>query len=79
MINGQYPEMRYDPHYAGFMRVEIRCLWPLYAEFAYKYMWELCSPVPKGLIPVYDGGTGKAQDEEGNIHRIATERAVRLF
>ncbi|KAF7122274.1 hypothetical protein CNMCM5793_000231 [Aspergillus hiratsukae] len=64
MIDGRYPETRYDLQYAGFMRVEIPCLWPLYVELTNKYMWELCPSVPQGSIPVYDGGTGKAHDEE---------------
>jgi hypothetical protein len=79
MIDGRYPETQYEPQYTGFMRVEIRCLWPLYVELTSKYMWELCPSVPEGLIPVYDGGTGKAHDEEGNVHPIATDRGVRLF
>ncbi|KAF7173063.1 hypothetical protein CNMCM6106_007190 [Aspergillus hiratsukae] len=79
MIDGRYPETRYEPKYTGFMRVELPCLWPLYAELTSKYMWELCPSVPEDLIPVYDGGTGKAHDEEGNVHRIATDRGVRLF
>jgi hypothetical protein len=79
MIDGRYPETRYDLQYAGFMRVKISCLWPLYTELTSKYMWELCPSVPEGLIPVYDGGTGTAHDEEGNVHPIATDRGVRLF
>jgi hypothetical protein len=79
MIDGRYPETQYEPQYTGFIQVEIRCLWPLYVELTSKYMWELCPSVPEGLIPVYDGGTGKAHDKEGNVHPIATDRGVRLF
>ncbi|GFF82093.1 hypothetical protein IFM47457_05691 [Aspergillus lentulus] len=79
MIDGRYPETRYDLQYTGFMRVEIPYLWPLYAELTSKYMWELCPSVPEGLIPVYDGATGKAHDEEGNVHLIVMHRGGWLF
>ncbi|PKX98460.1 uncharacterized protein P174DRAFT_381972 [Aspergillus novofumigatus IBT 16806] len=80
MIDGRYhPETRYGLQYTGFMRVEIPRLWHLYAELTSKCMCELCPSVPEGLLPVYDGGTGKAHDEEGNVHPIATDRGVRLF
>lgn len=79
MIDGRYPETRYDLQYTGFMRVEIPYLWPLYAELTSKYMSELCPSVPKGLIPVYDGATGKAHDEEGNVHLIVMHRGGWLF
>ncbi|KAJ5195295.1 uncharacterized protein N7498_008733 [Penicillium cinerascens] len=67
MIDGRYPENRYKPHYTGYMRVDILSLWNLYIEFKFRYMQELCPLVPDGLIPVYDSGTGKAQDEDGNV------------
>ncbi|KAJ5115775.1 hypothetical protein N7456_000123 [Penicillium angulare] len=80
MIDGRYPENRYEPCYTGYMRVEIKSLWSLYLEFQSKDMQELCPSVPAGLIPVYDSGTGKAQDEEGNFHLTAADRrGVRLF
>lgn len=79
MIDGRYPENRYEPGYTGYMRVEILSLWSLYDELRFKHMQELCPSVPDGLIPFYDSGTGKAQDEEGNFFPTAADRTPRLF
>ncbi|CEO59510.1 hypothetical protein PMG11_04184 [Penicillium brasilianum] len=79
MVDGRYPENRYEPHYTGYMRVEILSLWSLYYEFQMKDMQELCPSVSDGLIPVYDSGTGKAQDEEGHVFPTAADRRPRLF
>lgn len=79
MIDGRYPENRYEPRYTGYMRVEILSLWSLYNALTSKYMQELCPSVSDGLIPVYDGGSGKAQDEEGNVFPTAAKRKTRLF
>ncbi|CAI7583424.1 unnamed protein product [Penicillium pancosmium] len=79
MIDGRYPENRYEPGYTGYMRVEILSLWGLYDELRIKHMQELCPSVPDGLIPFYDSGTGKAQDEEGNFFPTAADRTPRLF
>ncbi|KAF3385189.1 hypothetical protein F1880_001823 [Penicillium rolfsii] len=79
MVDGRYPENKYESNYTGYMRVEILSLWSLYNEFCMKDMQELCPSVPDGLIPVYDSGTGKAQDEEGNVFPIAADRRPRLF
>ncbi|PKX95430.1 uncharacterized protein P174DRAFT_458970 [Aspergillus novofumigatus IBT 16806] len=68
MIDGRYPKTRYDLQYAGFIQ-----------QLTSKYMWELCPSVPEGLIPVYDAGTGKAYNEEGNVHLITTDQGVWLF
>lgn len=68
MVDGRYPdETGNEPGYTGFMRVDIFCLWFLYGEMGNNSMREVCPKgVPEGLIPVYDEGTGMAQDEEGN-------------
>ncbi|KAJ5141856.1 Mitochondrial carrier protein LEU5 [Penicillium atrosanguineum] len=79
MIDGRYPENRYEPRYTGYMRVEIFSLWNLYTALTFRYMQELCPSVPDGLIPVYDSGTGKAQDEEGNVFPTAADRTTRIF
>ena len=85
MIDGRYPdETRHDPRYKGFMRVDIFCLWFLYEELGNYSMRALCPEgVPEGLIPVYDEGTGRAQDEEGNIVLVlltqGRNRGRRLF
>lgn len=79
MIDGRYPENRYEPGYTGYMRVEVLSLWSLYDELRFKHMQELCPSVPDGLIPFYDSGTGKAQDEEGNFFPTAADRTPRLF
>lgn len=72
MIDGRFPESRHDPRYTGFMRVRIVCLWHLYNELDFHYMdevspFERLPSIPEDLIPVYDGGRGAAQDEEGHI------------
>ncbi|KAJ5986448.1 hypothetical protein N7451_010813 [Penicillium sp. IBT 35674x] len=79
MVDGRYPENRYEPHYTGYMRVEILSLWSLYNEFQMKDMQELCPSVPDGMIPVYDSEAGKAQDEEGNVFPTAADWRPRLF
>lgn len=61
------------------MRVEILCLWFLYQELSGQHMWEVCPSVPEGLIPVFDGGSGKAQDEAENEYPTVLNRGVRLF
>ncbi|KAJ5174367.1 uncharacterized protein N7482_000244 [Penicillium canariense] len=82
MIDGLYPESRDHPRYTGFMRVYVRSLWDLYCQLCRENMRESIPypylfSVPEGLIPVYDGGTGEAQDEEGNIYPIVLERPKR--
>jgi hypothetical protein len=79
MIDGRYPENRYEPRYTGYIRVEILSLWSLYDALKFRYIQELCPPVSDGLIPVYDGGTGKAQDEAGNVFPTLADRKTRLF
>jgi hypothetical protein len=79
MIDGRYPENRYEPGYTGYMRVDVFSLWELYDDLRRQNMQELCTSVPDGLIPFFDGGTGRAQDEEGNFFPIATDRTPRLF
>ncbi|KAH1297266.1 hypothetical protein KXW98_004399 [Aspergillus fumigatus] len=81
MIDGRYPGNKNHPDwpYPGFMRVEIRCLWFLHQELSDQHMWEVCPSVPEGLIPVFDGGTGKAQHEAGNGYPTVLDRGTRLF
>jgi len=79
MVDGRYPENRYEQHYTGYMRVEILSLWSLYYEFQTKDMQELCPSVPDRLIPGYDSGTDKAQDEEGHVFPTAADRRPRLI
>lgn len=77
MVDGQYnATKKHDMPYNGFMRVQINVLWWLYLNLDMLHMEELCPVVPNGLIPVYDGGDGKAQDEDGNIdlRKFAQER-----
>jgi hypothetical protein len=63
------------------MRVDILSLWHLYNELKRRNMQELCPSeiVPEGLIPFYDGGMGKAQDEEGNFIPTVADRTTRIF
>lgn len=70
LVDGRYkPEIKYDkPSYKGFMRVEIDTLWYLYVNLDMVPTDEVCPGVRDGLIPVYDGGDGKAHDEDGNEH-----------
>jgi hypothetical protein len=79
MIDGRYPENMYKPRYTSYMRVEILSLWSMYNALISKYMQEHCPSVSDGLIPLYDGGSGKAQDEEGNALLTAADRKTRLF
>ncbi|KAB8278171.1 hypothetical protein BDV30DRAFT_156276 [Aspergillus minisclerotigenes] len=71
MVDGTYdPERKDNQEYSGFMRVKIRVLWWLYINLRSRPMEELCPSAPPGFIPVYDGGYGEVQDEEGNTHNI---------
>lgn len=79
MIDGWYPENSHGPRYTGYMRVKIDVLWDLYDQLRRRNIQELCPSVPDGLIPFYDGDTGRSQDEEGNFFTIATDRRARLF
>jgi hypothetical protein len=81
MIDGRYPGNRWKARYTGYMRVDILSLWHLYNELKRRNMQELCPSeiVPEGLIPFYDGGMGKAQDEEGNFIPTVTDRTTRIF
>ncbi len=81
MIDGQYPDIRNDPCYTGFMRVYVDFLWDLYCQLCHQDMREsiplrYLHAVPKGLIPVYDGEI-EAQDEEGNRYGIELRRPER--
>ncbi|KAK6829071.1 hypothetical protein RU639_003706 [Aspergillus parasiticus] len=76
MVDGQYnPERKDNPRYSGFMRVKIGFLWWLYMNLRRHEMEELCPNIPPEFIPVYDGGSGEAQDEEGNTHDFPTRPA----
>lgn len=82
MIDGQYPDPRDEPGYTGFMRVYVEYLWDLYCLLCREDMREsipqpYLGAVPEGLIPVYDGDTGEAQDEEGRIFEIVLRRPPR--
>ncbi|KAJ5740097.1 hypothetical protein N7533_012881 [Penicillium manginii] len=81
MIDGRYPGNRWKARYTGYMRVDILSLWHLYNELKRRNMQELCPSeiVPEGLIPFYDSGMGKAQDEEGNFIPTVTDRTTRIF
>lgn len=69
MVYGRYSNtIKYGWAYPSFMRVELLSLWDLYLRMGYKSMSKLCPIVAEGLIPVYEGGNGKACDEEGNEH-----------
>ncbi|KAJ5904314.1 hypothetical protein N7504_006697 [Penicillium tannophilum] len=75
MIDGRYTGN--ESRYSGFMCVEIGPLWWLYLNLKWSTMSQVCPTVPEGLIPIYDGGDGKAQDEEGNFHQMPIDRDVR--
>ncbi|CAG8930831.1 unnamed protein product [Penicillium salamii] len=70
VIDGWYnPEEKYDvASYRGFMRVQLIGLWSLYLDFNRDpmCMGMVCPDFPDGWIPVYDGGYGTIQDEDGN-------------
>jgi hypothetical protein len=82
MIDGQYPHIADPPRYTGYMRVYVQFLWDLSCQLCDGDMREsiphpYLGHILEGLIPVYDGGTGKAQDEEGKIYEVELRRPER--
>ncbi|KAJ5333626.1 hypothetical protein MYU51_011499 [Penicillium brevicompactum] len=72
-IDPQYnPEEGYDyASYRGYMRVQVKALGDLYMQLDWNFMCVLCPDYPDGWIPVYDGGYGTVQDEDGNEYPYA--------